>query len=60
MDAKTKKALAQAKDVEQHKLLPPKKVVELYEDGFKTLEKAKKALKPEWFIKDIDKKRKKV
>jgi len=52
---KVKNALARAKELEQHKLLPKEKVVEIYKEGISFGEKLKNLLAPAWFVKDVHK-----
>lgn len=53
---KVKEALARAKEIEQHEVLPQEKVVDIYKEGISFGEKLKAFLKPSWFVKDVHKK----
>ncbi len=50
-----KKALSRAKALE--KIPEPSKedIVRLYKEGLREAERLQKLLKPEWFVKDVDK-----
>lgn len=50
-------ALQKAKEVEQHELLPTEQVVKIYKESLASLEKFKKMLTKDWFIKDVHKKK---
>ena len=50
-----KKALEDAKRLEEQELLPMEKIVELYKEGVEETAKLQKLLKQSWFIKDTDK-----
>lgn len=54
---KVKEALAKAKEIEKHEILPKEKVVDIYKEGISFGETLKKILKPSWFVKDVHKKR---
>ena len=53
---KVKDALAKAKEVEKHEILPQEKVVDIYKEGISFGEKLKNFLKPSWFVKDVHRK----
>lgn len=52
-------ALKKAKELELHEPMPPEQVVDVYKEGMNSLEKFKKLLTNEWFMKDVHKKNKK-
>jgi len=53
---KVKDALAKAKEIEKHEILPQEKVVDIYKEGISFGEKLKNFLKPSWFVKDVHRK----
>lgn len=52
------KALKEAKKLEKH-IIPQEEIVKTYEEGLEQLNKLKEFLKPAWFVKDTDSKKKK-
>ncbi len=55
-----KKALAAAKELEKIPEPSKEEIVEIYKEGIHGAERLQKLLKPEWFVKDIDKPGKKL
>ena len=55
----TDEAMRKARKVEKHELLTRKESVEVFKDGIRLGEKLKRLLRPSWFVKDLDEKRRK-
>ncbi|MBD3319429.1 hypothetical protein GF342_05995 [Candidatus Woesearchaeota archaeon] len=58
-DKNIRRAMKKAHDLEKHKLLDKKEVVSVYKEGISLSEKLKKLLRPSWFVKDLDSKKRK-
>ncbi len=54
-----KKALAAAKELEKIPEPSKEEITRIYREGLKEVGRLQKLLKPEWFVKDIDKPAKK-
>ncbi len=50
-----KKALAAAKEIEKLPEPTKKEIVAVYKDALEEARRLQKLLKPEWFVKDVDK-----
>jgi len=55
---KVKEALKKAKELEKKKIMTPEQEAELQKNAVSLSEKLRKLLAPEWFVKDVHKKRK--
>ncbi len=55
-----KKALKAAKELEQLPTPTKQEIVKLYKEGLEEAKRLQKLLKPEWFVKDVDKPGKKT
>lgn len=55
---KVKEALKKAKELEKKKIMTPEQEAELQKSAVSLSEKLQKLLAPEWFVKDVHKKRK--
>ncbi len=55
-----KKALAAAKELEKIPEPSKEEITKIYKEGIKEVQRLQKLLKPEWFVKDIDKPAKKT
>ncbi|MEM2916141.1 MAG: hypothetical protein QXT19_02180 [Candidatus Woesearchaeota archaeon] len=55
-----KKALVAAKELEKIPEPSREEIVKIYKEGMHEAERLQKLLKPEWFVKDIDKPGKKL
>lgn len=52
-------SLKKAKELELHEPLPSEQVVGIYKESMASLEKFKKMLGKEWFVRDVHKKKRK-
>ena len=55
---KVKEALKKAKELEKKKIMTPEQEAELQKSAVSFSERLRKLLAPEWFVKDVHKKRK--
>lgn len=56
----TKKALAGARELEKIPMPSKEDVVKVYKEALEEAKRLQKLLKPEWFVKDIDRKGRKL
>ncbi len=57
MKKEVQKALAKAHEIEKVPVPTRQEIVKIYKEGMEEAEKLRKLLKPEWFIKDTDAKK---
>ena len=58
MKKEVRKAMVKAKALEKIPVPTKQEIVSIYKDGLEEAEKLRKLLKPEWFIRDTDVKKK--
>ncbi|MFC1774987.1 hypothetical protein ACFLZN_01580 [Nanoarchaeota archaeon] len=56
---KVKEALRKARKLEKHEPMSREEAVSTYKHGISLSEKLRKLLRPSWFVKDLDSKKKK-
>lgn len=59
MGKATKEAMKRAKKLEKLPMPTRKEIAEVYKEGMEEAQKLQKLLKPQWFLKDVHKKKKK-
>ncbi|MBW2970301.1 hypothetical protein KY309_01405 [Candidatus Woesearchaeota archaeon] len=57
MKKEVRKAMQKAKEIEKIPVPTKEEIVAIYKDGMKQAEKLRKLLKPQWFVKDVHKKK---